>query len=242
MNFQNHDLFTKCLASKGNGTVILRTDDGLSITIRQNIVDAHIVQETFIRKQYHVPVSDGVVVDIGGYIGDFSLYAVKYLGAKKVIVCEPIIENLEILRQNIINNNYSDKIIVVNKAVSRTGGDITLNVKINGDEVHASGYKYSDDNTEKRKVPSITVSELFNIYKLDFVDLLKIDCEGEEYNILLNMPDILFNKINHIVFEFHRIEMFKNDLEKVLDKLIVLGYTIRKNGRIIFATKQQAAQ
>lgn len=240
MNFQNHDLFLKCLAAKGNGNVTLRTDDGLSITIRQNIVDAHIIQETFIQKQYHVPVPDGVVIDIGGYIGDFSLYAIKYLGAKKVIVCEPVIENLEILRQNIINNNYNDKIMVVTKAVSGTGGDIMLNIKSDGDEIHASGYKYSDDYTEKRKVPSITVSELIDIHKVGFIDLLKIDCEGEEYNILLNMPDHLFHKINNIVFEFHQIAGFENNLKKVLDKLIALGYTIRKTGRIIFATKQAA--
>lgn len=240
MIFENHDQYVQCLNKKGEGNVVLRTRDGLNITIRQNVWDARIVQETFVEKQYHVPIPDGVVIDIGGYIGDFSLYAVKYLGARKVIVCEPIIENFKILEKNIINNNYGNKIIAINKAVSGLRGeDVTLNVKIDGDEVHASEYKFLNDFTEKRKVPGITVSELFDLYKLDFIDLLKIDCEGGEYDILLNMDDHLFHKINNIIFEFHRIAGFENNIKKVLDKLMAFGYNIRENinsgHRIIFA-------
>ena len=58
-------------------TVDLVTRDGLRITIRQNIWDARIVSEIF-EKPYvnSCPHSPRLtVIDIGGYIGDFSLYA-----------------------------------------------------------------------------------------------------------------------------------------------------------------------
>lgn len=116
--FENFNLYVQALNRKGDGTVVLRTHDGLNITIRQNIWDARIIREIFFDKPYirHFTLPPKpTIVDIGGYIGDFSIYAVKYLGAGRVIVYEPTAENFEILEQNIANNGYNDRITAVNK-------------------------------------------------------------------------------------------------------------------------------
>src|SRR5262249_30359506 len=145
--FKNHDIYMQALTRKGEGIVELQTQDGLKILIRQNIWDARIVREIFFDKPYvrHIKLgANPVIVDIGGYIGDFSLYAAKYLNARQVIVFEPTDENFKMLRRNIEINGYEDRISAVNMAVSASD-EVILNVQIDEDqEIHASAYWYPE--------------------------------------------------------------------------------------------------
>ena len=129
--FLNHDEFKNALFAQGaTSTVDLHTADGLTITIRQNYGDAMTVAEIYLDNGYvrnltltHNPL----IIDIGGFIGDFSLYAVKRLNARRVIVREPSPQNWPLLLKNIANNCYEDRIVPVNKAVT-DGRDTMLNV------------------------------------------------------------------------------------------------------------------
>jgi len=234
--FKNHDLFMQALNQKGYGTVDLHTQDGLNITIRQNLWDARIVREIFFDKPYmrHFQLdADPIIVDIGGYIGDFSLFAAKYLNARHVIVYEPTDENFKMLRQNIENNGYEDRITAVNKAVSASD-EVILNVQVSEDqEIHASAYWYPE--AEQRRLPSVTLPELFETHQLESVDLLKVDCEGGEYDIFPAVPDTLFKRIKNIVFEYHPIDGLDAKLGRVVDRLRAAGFLLRKNGYIISA-------
>ena len=72
-----------------NGQTVLldlRTADGLTITMRKNYADAMTIAEIFLGNSYIRDVTlppNPVVIDVGGFIGDFSLYAVKRLNAHK---------------------------------------------------------------------------------------------------------------------------------------------------------------
>ena len=87
--FLNADEFKNALLAHGaTATVDLRTADGLTITIRKNYGDAMTVAEIFLDDCYRGDLTlphNPVVIDIGGFIGDFSLYAVKRLNASRVI-------------------------------------------------------------------------------------------------------------------------------------------------------------
>jgi FkbM family methyltransferase len=234
--FVNSGEFYRALKEKGEGKVIIRTHDGLSIAVRRNIYDARIIREIFVDKPYirHFTLpAEPVVVDIGGYIGDFSIYAVKYLNARRVIVYEPTAENFRILKQNIENNSFQDRITAVNKAVSDSDEIILSTQVLDGEEVHASRYLYQD--AEHRRIPSVTLAELFEEHQLDLVDLLKVDCEGGEYDIFASVLADLFGRIKNIVFEYHKIENFETKLEGILNRLRSAGYTLQVDGNIVSA-------
>jgi len=54
-----------------------------------------------------------------------------------------------------------------------------------------------------RIVKCISLKELFIKKKLNNINLLKLDCEGAEYDILFNTPERYLNKIEKIILEFH---------------------------------------
>ena len=129
--FLNVDEFKSALGSQvGTGLVELRTVDGLTITMRQNYGDAMTLAEIFLDGCYNIDLNlpkDRVVIDIGGFIGDCSLYAVKRLNARRVIVCEPSPRIWALLLKNIAKNGYEDRIEAVNMAVT-DGGNAMMNV------------------------------------------------------------------------------------------------------------------
>jgi FkbM family methyltransferase len=234
--FENPEVYWRALTDKGSGTVELRMHGGLAITIRRNIWDARIIKEIFFDKPYvryfELP-KNPVVIDVGGYIGDFTLYAAKYLKARKVIVYEPTKENFEILSRNVENNSFEGEVVAVNKAVG-IDSEIRLNVEISdNEEVHVSSYWYQE--AEQRVIPCVTLAELMETHVIQSVDLLKVDCEGGEYDIFPALDDETLGRIKNIVFEYHRVDGFEKRLHCVLDRLKSAGYTLRVDGQIAYA-------
>lgn len=236
--FENADDYARAFYRKADDGVVLRTHDGLNVAIRRNRWDAEIVREIFFAQPYtrHVRLSPNpVVVDVGGYIGDFALYAVKYLGAARVVAYEPTEENFAMLRRNVELNGYGDRITTVKKAVGASG-ETVLNVqKRGGDEVHVSAYWYP--GAEPRALPSVSLAELLDAHGLDSVDLLKVDCEGGEYDIFPDTPDAVFDRIDNIVFEYHAVDGYRPKLERVLGRLASAGYELHDERQIVSARR-----
>jgi FkbM family methyltransferase len=237
--FENYETYVSALYRKRDGGTVLRTHDGLAIGIRRNLWDARVVREIFFGKPYlrHVALPAApVIVDIGGYIGDFSLYAVKYLNAARVIVYEPTAENFALLAANVARNGYAGRITAVNKAVGASR-EVALNVKVDtSEEVHVSAYLY--DGAERRTLPGVTLAELLEAHGLESVDLLKVDCEGGEYDIFPDAPDEAFERIRNIAFEFHAVAGFEAKLARVLERLREAGYALLRERNIYSATRR----
>ena len=236
--FVNFSEFRAALYKEGDGTVDIRTTDGLVITVRRNISDARILQEVFLANPYVVRIRglglDPVVVDIGAYVGDFALYAIKHFGARQVIAYEPSKRNFSIMQRNIENNQYDDQIISVNMAVSDTD---TVFMDIDLPDRRQANVSVYQPSSSLTRVKSVTLKDLFDIHKLECVDFLKLDCEGSEYAILLSAPLELFGQIRNIAMEFHEIEGFKQKLDAVIDRLRNVGYAVGVRGDIMVASR-----
>ena len=236
--FQNPEQYSEAFFRKASDGVVLRTHDGLNIAIRRNLWDAEIVREIFFEQPYtrHLRLPPNpVIVDVGGYIGDFALYAAKYLNAARVVAYEPTDENFTMLTRNVELNGYGDRITPVRKAVGESG-EMTLHVqRRDGDEIHASAHWYAD--AEHRTLPSVSLGELLDTHGIDSVDLLKVDCEGGEYEIFPTVPDAVFERIKNIAFEYHTVKGYEGKLQRVMNRLSSAGYALRKEGKIVAASR-----
>jgi len=234
ITFNNFFAFFRALTNARKGNTILKCRDGIHLIIRNNIIDAKILIEVFLEKvylKYFSPGPNPIIVDIGAYIGDFSIYAAKNLNAH-LIAYEPALENFLIFEKNIQLNSLSERIKAINKAVGERG-EIILNVKKDGDEIYVSSHM--DENGEKRKVQSDTLEDVLKLNNLTKIDLLKIDCDGGEYEIFASAPEDLFANIRNIVFEYHKITNYERELIMIIDKLRHVGFRIKKHGMHVYA-------
>src|SRR6266446_2933846 len=160
--FLNIDEFKSALGAHGETVLAdLRTADGLTITMRKNYGDAMSLAEIFLDNSYVRDLTlppNPVVIDVGGFIGDFSLYAVKRLNARRVIVCEPSPRNWALLLKNIANNGYEDRIEPVNKAVT-DGGNAMMNIDA-PEEYQCMVSAYLPSEQPLSAVPGISLGQL----------------------------------------------------------------------------------
>jgi len=156
------------------------------------------------------------IIDIGFNYGLFSMVSLKN-NPKKIIAFEPN-PKLVLNYQKFFNH---EKIELHQKAVSNKEGLVTF--KENNDPGMST--LLSDINTHN--VNNTYEVELCNFYKfiqknnIDYIDYLKVDCEGSEYDIFESIPKkYLSTKIKKIALEFHHKfedEKVQNLYNKILD-------------------------
>jgi FkbM family methyltransferase len=159
-----------------------------------------------------------VVIDIGGHIGVVSIYLAKKYPFLKVYSFEPVNHNYEQFLKNIELNKIPKGIInVENKAVTKDG----RNIKLNFDFLNTSGasifrdisYRYSQ---ALDYIQSVSLDDIIKKHNIDTVKLLKIDCEGAEYEILYNTKEENLKKVINIRGEFHEDKSrFNGDAEEL---------------------------
>lgn len=141
-----------------------------------------------------------VVVDIGAHVGIISIYLANKHPDIQVYAYEPMPANFKRLLRN-IEANETDNVIAVNKAVTSDGRDIELY----GDIEKSSGSPSMYGDGTKTEAKSVTLKEIFEEHEIVRCKLLKIDCEGAEYEILKGSSETL-TQVDHMRGEFHHIE------------------------------------
>jgi len=81
--------------------------------------------------------------------------------------------------------------------------------------------KYLTSNSQEIKSSVITLSNLIETERINIINLLKIDCEGEEINVLLGLKNEHWNIIQAIVMEVNDVE---NNIQKAKKLLTEKGF------------------
>ena len=158
--------------------------------------------DEYLKNKINIRNND-IIIDIGGHIGLFALYASQFCKKGQIYSYEPVIENYNLFLKNIEDNNLTN-IKVFNTAVSKS--DEKINLFLNEDQAAHSIFTKSKLFNE---VNSITLQKIFEKNNIKNCNLLKIDCEGAEYEILENLPIEYFKKIQKIIIECHFVETKK---------------------------------
>ena len=163
----------------------------------------------FFNEEYKfLPVNGRTVIDIGANIGDSSIYfALKNAG--KVIALEPFPKNYEVAKKNVEINNLTNKIEIVLAGCFSKAGNITIDPKEEG------AGKALHPSNEGIQIPLMTLDDILATFSVTQPALLKIDCEGCEYDIILSTSKETLQKFSHILIEYHYgYKNLKEKLEK----------------------------
>jgi FkbM family methyltransferase len=144
-----------------------------------------------------------VVVDIGAYIGTFTVHAAKCAHKGVIISCEPEPSNFGQLEKNVALNGLKN-VQAVKQAIAKKKGIAFLSVNAINPASNNTYFK------SQRVIPvnTATLADIFSQFKLQHCNFLKLDCEGSEYEILMNLKPNLLNKIEKIACEYHNPEHY----------------------------------
>ncbi len=194
------------LSRSEDGMVVFR--DGMRLKTRGAPSDMRAVLEACIwdlytRDQNLVRSAPLVVIDIGAHIGTFSVStAVRYPNSR-VYSYEPLKANYDLLVSN-VEGNHLNRVFPKMVAVSGKKGTAVLHVSSENTGGHSMFYS---GGTEV-KIETIPLAEVFSSNGLSRCDLLKMDCEGAEYDILFSAPDEVLKSIRNMVLEYHNLDGF----------------------------------
>ena len=186
--------------------------NGFRLYLSDNPHDSITVMVIFCRKEYGNIKRGSTVLDIGANIGVFTLFALMQ-GAEKIVAVEPNMRSFEILRHNLLYNNLSEKVVTLDRAVGKIDNEI---VYLPIDSSPYNEALKSGSSEDYQKSTTITLNTLVGTHVAQNLDLLKIDCEGAEYDFLYNAPSNLLYGISQIKMEVHGSKVEREGMIKFL--------------------------
>jgi FkbM family methyltransferase len=178
------------------------------------------------------------VVDIGANVGYFSLSIFSNYPDAKVYAFEPVPINYEKLTA------YKKKYPQYawhpfNMAVTKPGEtSIQLNFEEQTDDFTTSASIYEGSSSANHiEVKATNLPQIISEHNLQEIDLLKVDCEGSEYDILYNTGHEVFEKVNAIAIETHEHTTKGHDTKTLAEYIEKAGYQIKVEKDIIWAWK-----
>ncbi len=168
----------------------------------------------------NLPLKDKTIIDIGACTGDTSIYfALK--GAKKIIAVEPFPKNFEILKKNIEENHFNKLIIPILAACGYSKKEILIDPNLH-DGMRSVLHEFSDGV----KISTLTLEEIIKDFDISNA-ILKLDCEGCEYETILNSSSVTLQKFTDIQIEYH--DGSKNLEEKLLSAGFLVSHAVIDN-------------
>ena len=137
----------------------------------------------------------GAAIDIGAYTGVVAISLAIH--GWKTIAVEPVPENQDAILRNVQVNAVQKRVRLDGRAASTVGW---VNVRYGYEGSHRYVGNLRSDGTNKIVAQGVTISDLIENYALKRVDLVKIDCEGCEWDVL---QDPALAKVPRIVGEIH---------------------------------------
>lgn len=205
-------------------TISFYTRNHLKITLRTKSTDLMALTNVWLTQEYSKPGfeirDDDVIIDIGAHIGLFALLISKKCESGKILCFEPILDNYELLLKNLHDNHISN-VHPVNIAVSDR--EQKIKIYLNSDQAGHSIYLESASYVD---VQSTTLKKIIDENRISKCSLLKIDCEGAEYEIIESLPDQYLNKIHRIIIEYHFADVKSDLLDRLVQKLRTNFFTV----------------
>jgi FkbM family methyltransferase len=180
---------------------------GVSLTLRDwegstvlAIVPKEILDDEYGLTEIEFRPGD-VVVDVGANIGIVALYLARKHPDIRITAIEPVPTTYRHLLENIELNKVRN-IMPLNCAITNDGRDLRMIVN----PAHSGGSTGYLRNIRQPghynlMVPSRTLDSVFTEHVPDRCRLLKVDCEGAEYEILSGARCL--DRVDHLAMEIH---------------------------------------
>jgi FkbM family methyltransferase len=201
--------------------------NGARIKIGRGVDHVPII-EIFLREDYGKMKNNSVIVDLGANIGVFTIYATVTAADTTVYAYEPLANFYHLMQENVRLNGRDTAVHCFNYAVAAESTTRTLYVQGTDFFFPTLIGKDSKNGQESIEVKCTTLAEIIESNGLDRVDMLKMDCEGAEYEILYPAPARVLERVKEIRMEYHNLDEGERNLGSLKEFLVRNGYTVTR--------------
>lgn len=181
---------------------------------------------------------NAVVFDVGANIGTFGVFLHSLNGNRdyRLYAFEPFEGNLDLAKKNFERNGLKNYHLLP-QAVSGKNGKVQFDVSGAFD-----AHKINHNLSGGIEVESVTLSHFCRQNNIAFIDVLKMDIEGSEFEILAADGDFICQNVGVLLMEYHLSESHPN-IDAVLAQLSphfdVLTENTHAGGGMLLAVKKQ---
>ncbi len=161
-------------------------------------------------------VKDKSILDIGGFVGDSAIYF-NLRGAKRIVSIEASPWAFQMAKRNVETNKFNN-ILLINCAIYK---EDNKKLRLSMQKTNTGFKAKESDGSGDIEVPTCTLDSL--IEKYGPFDLLKMDCEGCEYDIVLHGPENL-RRFEKIDLEYHTYNT-RILLSRLIERISRFGFS-----------------
>lgn len=184
----------------------------------------------FCRREYG-PVPEGAtVVDIGANIGMYALHACRS-GASELIAVEPVPEAAEILSRNLEPFRPNARVRIIEKAAASAQEEQAYVPRTSSPYARAQKEPLAA-GPDAIPVETITLDAVISSCSSDRITILKLDCEGAEWDILADCSDEALAQVDSIRMELHSKQGEDDDV--LLERLGEAGFELTAHNHMIY--------
>lgn len=178
--------------------------NGLRFRVRTRM-DAWVLKETCLDRDYERDTRlEGAwtIVDVGAAMGDFTVHAARLCPRGMVYAFEPLPESFARLEEHVRLNGVSN-VRAFPEAIAAEEGTLELYTVTGLSGQHRTAGDGAAAAAAPIRVRATTLADAFDRHAIARCDLLKLDCEGAEFEILLGLPPEVLSRVARIVLEYH---------------------------------------
>ena len=157
------------------------------------------VRETYNRGGYAIR-EDDTIIDVGANVGVFAAYAASRAPRGRVLAFEPFPRSVDQLRENVRESRLRN-VEIFEEAVAGSCGRRTLHVS--PEALITNSLVATRPGGHELAVDCVDLDHVLEANRVDRCDLLKLDCEGSEYEVLQGCSPEALGRVARIVGEYH---------------------------------------
>jgi FkbM family methyltransferase len=161
------------------------------------------------------------IVDIGACVGSFTVWAGRMAPNARLVAVEPNPDVIPYLDDNIRGNQLQGRTTILECALGSSPGLASLE---DSQALATNMRVVSVEVGRGPTVPQVTLEGLFDQTEITQCDLLKLDCEGGEYDVLLTAPEAVLERVRAIVCEYHPVN--RHTPAQLIARLTASGFVV----------------
>ncbi|MBN2256896.1 MAG: FkbM family methyltransferase [Anaerolineaceae bacterium] len=214
----------------------------MRVTLRQPSITMNVrgkmdiwsIKETFIDRFYTKygceSRDEWTVVDIGAAIGEFCIYIAAAHPTSRIFAYEPFLDSVRLLKENLAINGIKNVIV---HPLAVWNSMTTLTLDLSQSEPLKITSTYTDGmGGDHQRVQAVSLADVLKINHLESVDLMKMDCEGAEFDILLGSDTKTVKAFKRIVMEYHE-EAGERHHSRLVSALEQMGYHVSVRANVV---------